>query len=305
MWQVVLERVVQGLVVMLLISALAFSFTHLSGDPVAAMLPPDATQQEIEELRKLLDLDRPVWEQYLKFLKRAVVLDLGPSARYRVEALQMVRNRFPATLLLAVASTTLTILIALPVGIISAVRRGSLLDKIATILIVLGQAIPGFWFGIMLILLFAVNFGLLPSFGFDSYWAIVLPATALALHSCAVVTRLVRTSMLEVIWKDYVKTARSKGLHEFWVICRHGLRNALIPVVTLLGVQFGAHMGRAVVTETVFAWPGIGNLMVEAIMNQDVALVQACVITITFFITLVNLGVDISYGFLDPRTRTD
>ncbi|MFC1492065.1 ABC transporter permease, partial [Nitrospinota bacterium] len=296
MLQVILERGAQALVVMLLISAMAFSFTHLAGDPVAAMLPLDATQDEVEELRRLLDLDKPVWEQYIGFLRRAVVLDFGPSARYRAPALAVVLDRFPATLVLAVVSTLLTVLIAMPVGIISAVKRGSLLDKIATFLIVLGQAIPGFWFGIMLILLFAVRFGLLPSFGYESYSALVLPSVTIALHSSAVVTRLVRTSMLEVIWKDYVNTARAKGLSEFSVIVCHALRNALIPVVTLLGVQFGAQMGRAVVTETVFAWPGLGNLMVEAILNQDVALVQACVIFFTFLITAVNLVVDISYG---------
>jgi peptide/nickel transport system permease protein len=296
-----MERLLQALLVLAGISVIAFLFTHLSGDPVAAMLPPDASQKEIDELRVLIGLDKPLYVQYAFFLQRVLHGDFGRSFRYKISPLTLVFERVPATFILTVSSLLLSIWLAIPTGILSARFRNALPDRGGMIFIVSGQSIPVFWSAMMLIMLFAVHWRLLPPSGYEGWKALVLPTVTLALHSAAEFARLLRTSMLEVLNMDYIRTARAKGIMEALLVCKHAFRNALIPLVTMIGVQFGVLMGGAVVTESIFAWPGLGRLTIEAIYSRDIPLVQACVLFFAVVITLVNLLIDLSYPFIDPR----
>ena len=289
--------------VLLGLTLLIFIILHLRGDPVMQFAPPDATPEDIEVLRHAYGFDRPLGEQYLSFISRAVQGDFGESFRYRQPALPLVLERVPATLTLTFVALVLAWLIALPTGIISAVRQDSVLDLIATGVSVLGRAMPNYWLGIMLILIFSVQLRILPVSGPGDWRHLVLPATTLGVSVATTLTRLIRSSMLEVIRQEYVTTARSKGLIERVVVSRHVLRNSLISVITVFGLQTGWLLGGAVIVEQVFAWPGMGRLMLQAVFTRDMAIVQAGVFVSALVIMAINLLVDISYTLLDPRIR--
>jgi ABC-type dipeptide/oligopeptide/nickel transport system permease component len=259
--------------------------------------------QDVQAFRHLMGFDRPWYVQYVEFIGRAIRGDFGTSLRHGVPAMQMVLQYMPATVQLAVAALLISVVFALPAGIISATRRNSIADHLSMLGALLGQSMPNFWLGIMLILIFAVNLGWFPVSGRDTWKNLVLPAITLGTFSLARNTRLIRSSLLEVLGHDYVRTARAKGLGERTVIIGHALRNALIPVVTVIGLQFGALLGGAVITETIFAWPGVGRLTVQAIYNKDFPIVQASVTTLALIFVVLNLLVDITYSYLDPRIR--
>jgi ABC-type dipeptide/oligopeptide/nickel transport system permease component len=283
---------------------LVFAALRLSGDPAATMLPGEASVDELRDLRKALGLDQPMWLQYLTFLWDAARGDFGTSFRHQQPALGLVMERLPATLELAFAALILAVVIALPLGIIAAVYRGRLPDMLAMGFAVVGQATPFFWMGIMLILVVSLELGWLPTSGRGTWQHLILPAVTLATHLAAVVARLTRTSMLEVLGQNFVTTARSKGLSEWSVVLVHTLKNAAVPVLTLIGLQFGTLLGGAVVTETVFAWPGVGRLAVQSIFVRDYPVVQAGVFVLALAFVGINLLVDLLYGWLDPRIRT-
>jgi peptide/nickel transport system permease protein len=253
-------------------------------------------------VRRELGYDQPLPVQMVRYLGKVLQGDFGRSSTYRQAAFPLILERLPATLALAAAAMLVNLAIALPLGIISAVRRGGPLDILGTVIVFAGQSMPVFWMGIMLILLLSLWLQLLPASGYG--WAnVIMPAFVLGVHGAAYQTRLLRSAMLDVLSQDYLRTARAKGLLEQAVIVRHGLRNALIPVITASGVQFAVLMGGAVIVETVFAWPGVGSLAVSAINGRDVSLVVAATFIFAVFILIVNLLVDISYGLVDPRVR--
>ena len=303
MTRYILKRLFHLLLVLLAISLLAFVLLFLAGDPVSLMAAETATLEDIEALKRRLGLDQPWYVQYVNYLGQLLQGDFGNSIRQQRPVLELVLERMPATLQLTVTAQLLSIAIALPIGILSAVRHNSVFDQLAMGGAVLAQAIPIFWLGIMLILLFSVNLRWTPVAGRDGPISLVLPVITLSAIYLARNARLIRASLLEVLRADFIRTARSKGMREQRVVLRHALRNALIPVVTLLGLQFSNLLSGAVVTEMVFAWPGAGRLVVQAVLARDVPLVLGAVVIIASFVVLVNLLVDISYGLIDPRVR--
>lgn len=297
----VLKRLWQAVYVLVGISAISFFFIHLSGDPVMLMLPADATHEQIESLRKQLGFDDPLPLQYVRFVTHALQGDFGQSLYYRVPAMELIVERLPASLELAVAAMAIALGVAVPLGIISAVKRGSLLDMGSMFGALIGLSVPHFWLGIMLILLFSVKLGWLPTSGRGTLAQLFMPSLALGMGLTAMFARLTRSVMLEVLGQDYVRTARAKGLKETLVIGKHALKNALIPLVTVAGMQFGFLIGGTVIIETVFAWPGVGRLVVQAIFNRDYPLVQASVLVLAVVFVAVNLVVDLLYVYLDPQ----
>jgi ABC-type dipeptide/oligopeptide/nickel transport system permease component len=298
-----LRRIQHTLLVLIAISAISFFFIHLSGDPVMLMLPQDASAAEIEEMRARLGFNDPIYVQYGRFLAGALTGDLGQSLYYHVPVMELVLERLPASLELATAALVFSIGLAVPIGIISAVKRGSVVDFGSMLVALFGLSMPHFWLGIMMILLFSVTLGWLPTSGRGGIEHLVMPALALGLSLMAMFARLTRSVMLEVLQLDYVRTARAKGLKEVMVVGKHALRNALIPLVTIAGLEFGFLLGGTVVIETVFAWPGLGRLVVQAIFNRDYPLVQAVVLVLAGIFVAVNLAVDLIYGLLDPQIR--
>ena len=259
--------------------------------------------EEIERFRQLMGFDRPLSEQYLAFLGKALQGDFGMSLRYDEPAMGLVLDRASATLTLSGSALLLSILIAVPLGILAAAFRGTIVDRISLVISLIGQSFPAFWLAIMLILLFSETFRFLPPSGRGSWENLVMPSIVLATYSTAIITRLLRSSMIEVLQADYIRTARGKGLSEWRIVMKHGLRNAAIPTITVIGLQVGALLGGAVITEEVFAYPGIGRLAIQAIANRDFTVVQAFVIVMAVTIVTINLLVDLSYGLLDPRMR--
>ena len=282
---------------------LAFAALRLSGDPAANMLPGDASVEELVAVRRELGLDQPVYQQYATFLSKAVQGDFGVSFRHQQPALGLVLERLPATLELAFAALALAVGVALPLGVLAAIRRGGPIDALAMGFAVVGQATPYFWMGIMLILVVSVELGWLPTSGRGGLEHLILPALTLGTHFAASLARLTRTSMLEVLGQDYLVTARAKGLRERTIVVAHALKNAAIPVITLIGLQFGTLLGGAVVTETIFAWPGVGRLAVQSIFVRDYPVVQAGVFVLALTFVGINFLVDLLYGQLDPRIR--
>jgi peptide/nickel transport system permease protein len=285
------------------VSALSFLFTHLSGDPVMLMLPPDATHQQLEEFRQRMGFNAPLPLQYLRFLSGAVRGDFGTSLRHQQPSMRLVLERLPATMELALAGMGLALVVAVPFGILSACRRGSGLDYLGMGGSLLGLSMPNFWVGILGILIFSVKLHLLPTAGRGTWAQLVLPAVALGSYLMALIARLTRSGMLEVLGQDYVRTARAKGLAELIIIWRHALANALIPLVTVIGLQMGELLGGTVVIETVFAWPGVGRLIIQAVFQRDYPLVQAAVFVLAMTFVGANLAVDLAYRYLDPRIR--
>jgi peptide/nickel transport system permease protein len=298
-----LSRLAQTALVVFLSLTAVFAMVRLSGDPVTLFMPMDIQAKDVNEFRERLGFNDPIGVQYARFIAGAVRGDFGESLRYQRDALGLVLERIPATLLLAGTALGLTFLIAVPLGVLSAVRRDGLVDHVATVTAVLGQAVPGFWLGLMLIYVFAVQLRWLPTGGMGTVAHLVMPSIVLAAFYSARVARLTRSAVLEVLNEEYILTARAKGLAERRVIGKHTLRNSAIPIVTLAGLEAGQLLGGAVITETIFAWPGLGRLTVQALLNRDFPVVLAAVSLTSVIYTLMNLVVDLLYGWLDPRVR--
>jgi peptide/nickel transport system permease protein len=296
-------RLATAVLVILGVSIVSFFLTFLTGDPAEIMLPPGATAAQIEKFRAEWGFDDPIIVQYWRFLKRAVHGDFGISLRHGQSSLPLIVARLPATLQLTVTAMLLAIALAVPLGVLAATHRGGPIDLLAMGVALVGQSVPNFWLAIMMILLFAVSWGLLPTSGRGGVAHVVMPATAIAINLMALLTRLVRSTMIEMLSEDYVRTARAKGLRELFVTSRHALPNAMIPLVTVVGLQFGYILGGAVVIETIFTWPGVGLFTIQAILNRDYPVVQASVFILATAVVLINLTVDLLYVWLDPRIR--
>ncbi|WP_438348142.1 ABC transporter permease [Paenibacillus sp. FA6] len=299
----IVKSLLQVIPVLLIVSLIVFILVRVTGDPVALMLPETATAEDRAVLTKALGLDQPLYIQYVKFLGSAVQGDFGTSFRYNESALPLVLERLPASFELAVAAMLFAIIIAIPLGVISAVKRNTFIDLIISSISVVGKAMPNFWMGIMLILLFSVILGIFPVSGRGGLDHLVLPAFTLGVGLAAQMTRLIRSSMLDILNQDYIRTARSKGILEMVVIGKHAFRNGLIPVVTIMGLQFTSLIGGALITETVFAWPGLGQMLVVAVDTHDMAIVQAAVFVIAIIVVITNILTDLVYRLLDPRIK--
>ena len=304
MLRYVLQRLVQLPLPLLAVTLATFVILHISGDPVALLLGMEATPEQRTALREKLGLDAPLPVQYGRFLINAVQGDFGRSLRFKQPAMDVVLDRLPDTLLLAGTALVLATIIGIVVGTVAAQRRGSSLDFALTSGSILGQSMPSFWIGIMLIILFSVRLRLLPSSGTGSWKHLVLPATTLALFILPQIMLLTRSAMLDVMQDNYITVARAKGLSGQAVVYRHALKNALHPVVTYIGLQLGILLGGAIITESVFSWPGVGLLMVQSINNRDIPVVEAAVVLMAIAIVLSNLLADVTNAILDPRIRT-
>ncbi|SRR6266498_1768669 len=302
MYQFVTQRLLQALATIIVVSIVVFLFVHASGDPAALLLPEQATPEDIANLRAQLGLDRPLYIQYLAFMKDFWRGEALKSFRYNLPALPLVLGALRWTLALVCGAMFISVVLAIPLGTLAALRRGSLVDVMIRVVAVFGQSMPSFWVAMLLMLFFAVRFRVLPVSGLGFKHAI-LPMATLAFFQVAVLLRLFRSEMLEVIHQDYIRTARSKGLREAIVVYRHAFKNAAIPVITMVGLQFAALVTGAVVTEPIFAWPGVGFLMVNSVFLKDYPVVVGAAIVAAVVVTMINLAVDILYGILDPRIR--
>jgi peptide/nickel transport system permease protein len=297
------KRLLSAIIVIIGVTAIIFIISRLSGDPVDLMLGLEATPESRAALRHALGLDQPIHIQYLIFLVNAFKGDFGVSIRHGVPAMQLVLERLPNTLVLTLATIGLAVAVAIPIGIVSALKHNTVIDYAGMVFTFVGQSIPSFWLGILLILLLGVRLRVLPISGIGTPAHIVMPAITLSSFMLASLARLTRSSMLETLNRDYIRTAKAKGLKYSTVIIRHALRTALIPVVTVLGLQFAGLMGGAVITEQIFAYPGVGWLAIAAIYARDFPVVQAVVFVISVIVVLANLIVDVVYTYLDPRIR--
>ena len=300
-----ISRCLQIVVTLFIISVVVFFILRISGDPVQVTTPDFMPEDQIERIRKFWGFDRPIGEQYLTFITKAVGGDFGISYLAKRPATELVIERLGNTLLLAAASAAIGVTIAVPLGILSALKRNSLLDFISTALASLGTAMPAFWFGLMLIIIFSVYLRILPAFGALEPTAIIMPSVTLGVGMAARLSRLTRSAMLEVLNQDYVRTARSKGLKQNTVVIRHTLRNALIPIVTVFGLQLGWLLGGSIIVESVFSWPGIGRLIIDSISVRDNTVVQAALLWISLSIMLINFAIDVFYILIDPRVQFD
>ncbi len=303
MQRYILQRLIQGAVLLVVVSSIVFFVGRLTGNPVDMMLPEDATEEDRQDMIERLELDGPILAQFKVFVGDAITGDLGTSIRYRAPATEIFFSRLPNTLAMIPPAMVLAIVMAIPLGILSALRRGGIIDRVSATIAVLGISTPNFWLGIVLIYLFSVTLGWLPSSRMGGVLHYVMPTITLGTFLVAGFMRLIRSSMLEALDSEFVKLARIKGLNEFSVIWKHCLRNALIPVLSLWGVFMGGLVTGAIVTETVFAWPGIGRLTYEAVIFRDYPLLQAVIIMDAVFILFINLLVDILYAYVDPRIR--
>lgn len=303
----IIRRLLQSFIVIKGVLLIVFFMLQMTGDPAAVLMPEDADKEDIVQFRKDMGFDLPLHIQYINFLigykenKGVLRGDFGFSFHQELPALGLVLNHFPATALLAFTSVILAALISIPAGVISAIYRNSWIDHLTTVAAMFGQSMPGFWLGLLLIMFISVKLEWLPTSGAEGLEYLILPALTAGLYATARLTRLVRSGMLEVLGSDYIQTARSKGLVEQVVVFRHALKNASIPVVTLIGLELGILLGGTVVVEVVFSWPGVGFLVVDSIRNQDYPVVQAAVALLASTFVLVNLAVDILYAWLDPR----
>jgi len=312
----ILTRLALTIPVVWLVVSLVFLLIHLvPGDPILQMLGEGATPTDITALRHQYGLDQPLWRQYLHYWNGVAHGDLGSSIRLHDTVAHLVAARYPYTLALTLTALGLALALSLPAGILAAVRRGRWLDQVLSLVSLFGLSVPGLALGPVLILIFSIGLGWLPVSGANAGGAdrggvgsidweyLVLPSIAMGASLAAILTRMVRTAMLEELGQDYIRTARAKGLSESAVVCRHALPNALVPIVTVVGLQFGALLAGAIVTETIFSWPGLGRLTVSAISNRDYALVQGCLLSIGLTYVLVNLLTDIVYRWVNPRMR--
>ena len=323
----IIRRLIQLIPLLIGISILGFLLVHLSpGDPIRMLLGEDATTEDVARLNAVYGFDQPLHIQYFRWLSNALRGNLGVSIRQGIPVTTLIFERLGATLELAIVSVIIAILLGIPLGIIAAVKRGSIWDYLSMIVALVGVSTPGFWLGLILLSHVALKVDFLPMFGrdgsiFGGLWVlftqfridelltglryVLLPAFSIGTGMMAIITRLTRSSLLEVLGKDYIRTARAKGLSNQIVILKHALRNALLPVITIIGIQFGAMLGGAVVTETVFAWPGVGRLVINAISQRDFPIIQGGVLMMAVIFTLVNLAVDLSYALVNPRIRYD
>ena len=309
------NRIFHAAFVLLAVSLCVFFVMYKAGDPVQLLLPPDATQQQVEEMRTHLGLDQPFWVQYSVFLKNALRGDVGKSFIYGQSALKVVMERLPATLELATAAMLLAVLLGIPLGIIASLNPQSKISKVIMFFSLAGISVPTFWMGMILVLIFSVTWSLLPSSGraelapFGSFASIdglkylIMPAITLCLFQLALILRLTKSGMMEVLLQDYIKLARAKGIPQHVVILLHALKNTLIPVVTIIGIQFGELIAFTIVTETIFAWPGTGKLIIDSMQNLDRPVVVAYLMVVATIFIVINLIVDIVYTFIDPRVR--
>lgn len=305
MHKYVLKRILLLIPVLLGVSLLVFAIMSLTpGDPAQLILGENAPREAVLKLKEEMGLNDPFFIQYLRFVKNAILGDFGRSYTTGREVFGEIFARFPNTFILAILGIIISVCIGIPIGIISATRQYSFLDSFSMIIALLGVSMPVFWLGLMLILMFSVKLGWLPSGGFDGFKSIILPAVTLGVGSAAIITRMTRSSMLEVIRQDYIRTARAKGVAEKVVINKHALKNALIPIITVVGLQFGNLLGGAVLTESVYSWPGVGRLMVDAIRQKDTPTVLAAVVFLAAAFSVVNLLVDILYAYVDPRIKS-
>jgi len=298
-----LRRLSQTLIVFLVITVIVFAMLHASGDPVELLLPQDATEQDALILRQTLGLDKPLPVQYFVFLGNALKGDFGISYHHGQPALKLVLDRLPASLQLVGVSILISIIIAVPLGVLAASRRGKILDRLCLLGSLIGISSPPFWIGIAFILIFAVELRWLPSSGRGTWQHLVLPAASLSLYRLALFLRLIRAGMLDVMTQDFIRTARSKGVSEKLVIYKHALKNTLIPFVTIAGMQMGSLLAGAIVTEKVFAWPGMGRLFLDSIGVMDFPVIIAWTLVVATIFLSINLFVDIIYVWLDPRIR--
>lgn len=304
MHKYILRRLLLLIPVMLGVSFVVFTIMFFTpGDPAKILLGERAPEAEVQALRQQMGLDDPFFVQYGRFIFNALRGDLGRSLTTRRPAAQELWARFPATLQLAAAGVLVAVLMGIPIGIISATRQYSLFDGASMVLALIGVSMPNFWQGIMMVLLFSIVLRWFPSSGYGTFRHLIMPALTIGTSSAATITRMTRSSMLEVVRQDYIRTARAKGLSERVVINRHALKNALIPIVTVVGLQFGYLLGGAVLTETIFSWPGVGRLMVDAIRQRDYTVVQGGVLLLALTFSIVNLLVDILYAYIDPRIK--
>jgi ABC-type dipeptide/oligopeptide/nickel transport system permease component len=290
-------------VLLLVVTLVFFAFQIIPGDPARMFVGPDASQEAVEAVRRELGLDQPILVQYATYMRRLVTGDLGRSIALRKPVIEELARTFPATFRLALVSIAVSTVVGIGLGLVAAVSRGGLWDQVTSVIAVLGLSIPVFWLGLLLIYFLSVELRWLPSTGETGWENYVMPTICLSTFSIAFIARMTRSSMLEVIPQDYVRTARAKGVREWGVIVRHGLRNALLPIVTVVGLRFGYMLGGAVVTEEIFAWPGMGRLLIVAVAQRDIPVVQGLLLTFAAAFVLVNLLVDVSYAFLDPRIR--
>lgn len=296
-------RLVRILIALWAVVTVVFIVMRLSGDPVPLLLPPDAPIAEMEQLRHEMGLDRPILVQYGVFFSQAIRGNFGRSIHFRTSAMQVTWERVPATLELAFTSFVCAIVVAVPAGIISAMKRGSTYDNVVMGAALVGQAAPSFYLGIMLILTCSLWLGLFPTSGRGEWRQLVLPSITLGAFAMASIARITRSAMLETLRADFIRTARAKGLSESCTIAKHAMRNAAIPIITIVGLQLGNLLGGAVVTETIFSWPGIGRLAIQSIFARDYPVVQSCVFMTAVMFVILNCLVDIAYGILDPRIR--
>lgn len=301
MIQFIVKRLLHAIFVLFGVATVVFFLVRLTGNPIAILMPADATLEQIAEMEAFYGLDRPLVEQYVIFLMNLVCLNFGTSLRYHQPVLSLIIERLPVTITLAGTSLLFALVIAIPVGIIAALRRGTIIDQGIVGTISVCQAMPVFWLGILLSMLFSVSLRWLPTGGYGGWKYMVLPTVALGTHYVALITRLLRSSLIEVLGADYIRTARAKGVLPYAVVSKHAFRNSMLPVVTVVGLQFGGLLGGSIVTETLFSLPGVGLLMVNAISYRDFPIVQACVILLASIFVLINLIVDILYMFIDPR----
>lgn len=300
------------MIIPVLIGVTLFVYLVLSlapGDPVQTILGDKASVEAQEQLRAELNLDKPIVIQYLNYMKNAIRGDFGVSYKNQVSVIQQILERFPNTLLIACGAILVSLILGIPIGIISAKRQYSFIDNAAMVGALIGVSMPGFWMGLLLVIVFSLRLRLLPSSGMntESFSALIrsmiLPVAALSTYSLAMIARMTRSSMLEVIRQDYISTARSKGISERQVTMKHMLKNALIPIITAVGLQFGSLVGGSIMTETVFSWPGIGRLIVDSIKSRDIPVVMGSVIFLSVVFSLVNLLVDLLYAFVDPQIK--
>ncbi|HUG09454.1 MAG TPA: ABC transporter permease [Opitutaceae bacterium] len=301
MWRLLIPRLFQAILVVWIVISIVFFVTRVTGDPITFLAPIDASEEELDRIRDQNGLNDPLAAQYLRCLWNAARFDMGNSFRTGQPAFDEIESRLWPTVQLAVASLAFSLVFGVSVGVLSAVKRGTSIDLFARMVALLGQAAPNFWLGIMLILLFSVQFGLLPTGGNTSRTSIVLPAITLGSASSAAIIRLTRAGMLDVLKSDFVRTARAKGLPEHLILWRHTLRHALLPVLTVLGIQIGFILSGSIVVETVFSWPGMGRLMIQSINSSDYPVVQLGVMFTAILIVTANFLVDVCYSYLDPR----
>ncbi|MBE6013330.1 nickel ABC transporter permease [Anaeropeptidivorans aminofermentans] len=305
MWKYILKRLLTLIPVIIGVTMIVYLILNLApGDPAKTILGDQATPEAIEQLREEMGLNDPVFVQYGRYMLKLAQFDMGNGYKNGVPVIQEVSARFPNTIKLAITASLITIVLAIPLGIFAAIKQNTLFDGISMVIALIGVSMPIFWVGLLLILLFSLKLGWFPAAGAQGWKSLVLPSIALGFMHMATIARTTRSSMLEVIRQDYIRTARSKGLSNMVVIRKHALKNAMIPTVTMIGLQMGGMLSGSVLTESVFAWPGIGRLMIQSINARDTPIVLGCIILFTLSFSIINLIVDLLYGFIDPRIRS-